>query len=180
MRPPFIPFWKRRRKSWSLFLWDYNKGRDAFGGINEDYFCYPWYTSQGELFHVQLKGWQITYSWKTAFLQRFQFNSALMKWEPSNRQNDNFFNWLLFHFIPFLGYSLIPMEGSCSYPASLPPSLIQLTQLFAKGGMISRGQNATVGSPLRSVMIENRHKSFPCFLPSLPFMSPVCMSDLGK
>lgn len=43
--------------------------------------------------------------------------------------------------------------------------------------MISQGQNVALGSSLTNTVRENRHKSFPFFS---PFISPLCMSDLGN
>lgn len=130
MRPPFISCWKRREKSWFLFLWAYDIARDAFGGVNQEYFCYPWYTLQWELFHLQSKGCKIWDSWKTAFLRRLQVKSALMKWEPSNRQTDFIFYSYL---TSFPGYSCIPMEGRCSHPASPAPSPVLTHTIVCKG-----------------------------------------------
>lgn len=81
MRPPFIFFfWKARRSSWFLSFWGYTIVCDAFG-VNQEYFCYPWDTLQWELFHVHLKGWEILNLQQMDFLQRLQIKSALRKWQ---------------------------------------------------------------------------------------------------
>lgn len=50
--------------------------------------------------------------------------------------------------------------------------------MFMKGGMVSGGQNAAVSSPVSTVMVGNRHKSF-VFSHHSP-LSPVCCSDLAN
>lgn len=71
------------------------------------------------MLHDQLKGREISDSWKTAFLW---VRSALMN--ESFQTGKLIFFFIASYLISFLGYSLIPMEGCCSYPASPAPSLI--------------------------------------------------------